>query len=291
MSHNKRFRLAGLLTTIAIIVVLLVGGLLYYLIAIRPYTKSDDAYVRSPIIALSSLVSGRVTAIYVDQGQEVAKGELLCKIDKTQYEYLLQKAKAEEKALLAGLNDAKSNYDRAHDLYKEGVISDQSYDSIKAAYDQAMHNHTVAQIAVEQARFELAHTDITAPSNGSIAKRAVEVGAFTAPGISMFGFVQSDQRWVEANYKETELHRIQVGDQALITIDALPKQTFQGRVAALSPATGATFALLPASNATGNFSKVVQRIPVKMEFINLAPSDLRQLRTGLSATVRIKRKG
>jgi membrane fusion protein (multidrug efflux system) len=131
----------------------------------------------------------------------------------------------------------------------------------------------------------LDYTSVRAPVDGQIARRAVDVGTYVSAGTAIFGFVPFDERWVDANFKETQLDSITVGKKAEVTVDAIPGKTFSGVVESLSPATGATFTLLPPDNATGNFTKVVQRVPVRILLKNLSMKDFELLQAGLSANV------
>ena len=138
----------------------------------------------------------------------------------------------------------------------------------------------------ELARTNLGYTRITAPENGIVGERKVRAGQLVSPGTQVIALVQKDT-WVDANYKETQLRHMRSRDPAEIRLDALPGVVFHGKVDSLAPASGSQFALLPPDNATGNFTKVVQRIPVKIVLDNNQPS-LERLRPGLSviATVR-----
>jgi membrane fusion protein (multidrug efflux system) len=136
------------------------------------------------------------------------------------------------------------------------------------------------------ARTNLGYTRIVSPEDGFVSERKVRPGQLVSPGTQVISLVQSDV-WVLANYKETQLHRILPGDSAEIRVDAFPGVVFQGKVQYVSPASGSQFALLPPDNATGNFTKIVQRVPVKIVF-NPNQSGANRLRPGLSviATVR-----
>jgi membrane fusion protein (multidrug efflux system) len=107
-------------------------------------------------------------------------------------------------------------------------------------------------------------------------------------GQPLFGFVSSDERWATANFKETEMKGVTPGKEAEIEVDAISGKKFEGVVESISPSTGATFSLLPPDNATGNFTKVVQRVPVRVKLINLSPEDIQLLQAGLSAEVKVK---
>jgi membrane fusion protein, multidrug efflux system len=137
------------------------------------------------------------------------------------------------------------------------------------------------------AQVNLGYTRIVAPADGTVGERQVRPGQLVAPGTQVMAFVESI-RWVQANFRETQLTNIKVGDPAEIRIDVYPDQVIKGRVLQIAPASGSQFALLPPDNATGNFTKVVQRVPVK---IALDDSTLTsKLRPGLSAVVTVQTK-
>ena len=137
--------------------------------------------------------------------------------------------------------------------------------------------------AIVVAQVNLAYTRITAPTDGTVGERHVLAGQLVAPGTQMIDLVQSDV-WVQANFKETQLTNTRVGDSADVRIDTFPNRVFHGKVDQLSPASGSQFALLPPDNATGNFTKVVQRVPIKIVLFPGQPY-LARLRSGFSAVV------
>jgi len=143
------------------------------------------------------------------------------------------------------------------------------------------------EAALAVAKVNLGYTRIAAPENGTVGERQVRVGQLVSPGTQVIAFV-SDTKWVQANYRETQLTNMKVGDHAELRVDTYPGKVFSGRVIEIAPASGSQFALLPPDNATGNYTKVVQRIPVKISFddANAAMA----LRPGLSviATIRTK---
>jgi membrane fusion protein, multidrug efflux system len=137
--------------------------------------------------------------------------------------------------------------------------------------------------AIVVAQVNLAYTRIAAPTDGTVGERHVLTGQLVAPGTQMIDLVQSDV-WVQANFKETQLTNMRVGEPADVRIDTFPNRVFHGKVDQLSPASGSQFALLPPDNATGNFTKVVQRVPVKIVLLSGQPY-LQRLRPGFSAVV------
>jgi membrane fusion protein (multidrug efflux system) len=141
------------------------------------------------------------------------------------------------------------------------------------------------EAALTVAQVNLGYTRIAAPGDGTVGERQVRPGQLVAPGTQVMTFVEN-VRWVQANFRETQLTNIRVGDPAEIRVDVFPGDVFKGKVLEIAPASGSQFALLPPDNATGNFTKVVQRVPVK---IALDDSNLTaKLRPGLSAVVTVK---
>jgi membrane fusion protein, multidrug efflux system len=143
------------------------------------------------------------------------------------------------------------------------------------------------QAAFDVAQVNLSYTRIYAPTDGTVGERQVRPGQLVSPGTQVIPFVEST-KWVQANYRETQLTNVKVGDPVEIRIDEFPGQVIHGKVAEIAPASGSQFALLPPDNATGNYTKVVQRVPVKIVFddAQLAAT----LRPGLSATVTVRTK-
>ena len=123
-----------------------------------------------------------------------------------------------------------------------------------------------------------------------IAKKSAEIGMLASPGMPLFGFVSSETRWVIANFKETDLNRLKVGQHVSIDVDAVSGRSFEGEIESFAPSTGAIFSLLPPDNATGNFTKVVQRVPTRIKFKDLKPEDIDVLKAGLSAVVDVRVK-
>src|SRR5450755_624407 len=141
------------------------------------------------------------------------------------------------------------------------------------------------QVDVDDAKLNLSYTILTAPASGLISKVNVQVGQFLNAGQSTFSVVLDQSLWVVANFKETQFSKIRIGQPVIIDVDAIPGHHFDGIVSSFSPATGATFALLPPDNASGNFVKVVQRLPIKIEFTNMQDSVLNRLKAGMNVNV------
>lgn len=143
-----------------------------------------------------------------------------------------------------------------------------------------------AQAALDRARLNLSYTIIKAPADGVAAKvEQLQVGDYVAASAPTFALVSTRDVWIEANFKEVQLARMRAGQSASVRIDRFPDRKFTARVASLSPSTGSQFSLLPAENATGNWVKVVQRVPVRLQLLDLDPALL--LQSGLSASVTV----
>lgn len=143
------------------------------------------------------------------------------------------------------------------------------------------------EVDVENARLNLSYTVITASEDGNVSKVPVQNGQFIQAGSQIFSLVRDNEKWVIANFKETQLSKMIEGQEVEIKIDAFPKQTFNGVVTSFSPATGSSFAILPPDNASGNFVKVVQRLPVRIDFTDLDKNLAKKLRAGMNAKVEV----
>ncbi|MBO3271138.1 MULTISPECIES: HlyD family secretion protein [Hymenobacter] len=198
-------------------------------------------------------------------------------------------------------------------LRKEDIIPQSDYDAVQANLQATTAQRATAeqqvavarqqvaaaeqQVAVAQAvvkqrqadldnaKLQLSYTTITAPANGVVSRKNVQPGQVVAPGQQLFGLVASDRTWVVANFKETQLENMKVGQKVNIEVDAYPNEEFEGHVESLSAATGARFALLPPDNSTGNFVKVTQRVPVKIALDKVDPEH--PLRAGMSVTATV----
>jgi len=146
-----------------------------------------------------------------------------------------------------------------------------------------------ARADLASARLNLGYTEIRAPIDGYVGNRAAEVGAYVSAGTYLISVVPSAGLWVDANFKEDQLARMTAGQAATVTADVLPGHPFRGHLASLAPGTGAVFSVIPAENATGNFTKIVQRVPVRI-LLDSGDARLGLLRPGLSTTVSVDTK-
>jgi len=246
VSQNPTVRIIAL---IVLSVAVVWGG--YTLIRSFFYQSTDDAFIEGHVMTIGTKLSNTVSEVLIDDNYEVKKGDLLVQIDPRDYEVQLHQAQAT-------YDKAKSDYDRDKKLDGTQAISKEDLDPTKAACD-------VAAAQLEQAKLNLEYTRITAPVSGRITRKNVEPGDYIQTGETLFSIVPHEI-WVVANFKETQLTHMTPGQPATIQIDAFPGRTFKGHVDSLQSGTGARFSLLPAENATGNYVKVVQRLPVKIVF-------------------------
>jgi membrane fusion protein (multidrug efflux system) len=203
----------------------------------------------------------------------------------------------------AAAQKAHADLDRLTPLAALGIVSRQQLDAAQTAVRSADAALAAAQAALtgadarvasaraarDQAALQLSYTHILAPTDGLVSKKTVEVGELVQPGQPLMSVVPLQDVWVTANLKETQIEDVTPGDRVDFTVDAYPGVHFRGHVESLSPATGARFSLLPPDNATGNFTKVVQRIPVRIR--PDGPADTAHpLRPGMSVDVTITTK-
>ncbi|PAQ05336.1 HlyD family secretion protein [Mesorhizobium temperatum] len=223
-------------------------------------------------------------------------------------------AVAQEKSDASQVDYAQSQYDRAADLARKGINAESSLDEARNDLDKAKQQLAVAEQGIlsakaglggnpdietdkhptvmaalaarDKAAYDLAQTTVTAPADGIISQAAsFKVGQYVGSGTPLFSLVETGDTWIDANFKETQLTHMKPGQKAEIVVDTYPGKTFEATVEAIGAGTGAEFSLLPAQNATGNWVKVTQRIPVRLQ---LADADAKMvLRTGMSATVTV----
>lgn len=183
----------------------------------------------------------------------------------------------------ASFRQAKAQRDKTVGARDEAALQ---LDSIDARIEQSRARLGALLANLELAKIALSHTRITAPMAGVIGNRSVQIGQLVKPGNVLAYLIPDRDVYVEANFKETQIESMRVGQPVEIEVDALPSQTFHGTVASFAPASGSEFSLLPSENATGNFTKIVRRVPVKIVLDPGTSTEL--LRPGLSTTVTVR---
>jgi membrane fusion protein (multidrug efflux system) len=286
------------------------------------HVSTDNAQVDGHIVPILPKVGGFVTEVRVDDNRRVKLGDTLVVLDDRDYKVRLAQAEADLGVALAAVSNrarvgqaeaqvaqAQANAQKAHadldrlaPLAAQDIVSKQQLDAVQSAAQAADAALAAAQAALvgadarvaaaraarDQAALNLSYTHVAAPANGVVSKKSVEVGQLVQPGQPLMSVVPLEDVWVTANLKETEIANVKAGDPAEFTVDAYPGIRFQGHVESLSPATGARFSLLPPDNATGNFTKVVQRLPVRVRPDKI--DSAHPLRPGMSVVVTIQTK-
>jgi membrane fusion protein (multidrug efflux system) len=211
--------------------------------------------------------------VRVDDNQFVHKGDVLVGLDPMEYQAI-------EAAAKANYDVAQSNLNRLQPLIATHAVAPEDVDKARSTRDVDLAQD-------ELAKLQIAYSTITAPADGYIGRKNVEVGNRVSSGQTLMVVVDPNL-WIVANFKETQLARMKAGQPVTISIDSIPDKVFDGTVDSFSPATGNEFALLPADNSTGNFTKIVQRVPVKIVF---NPDSVRgyekRIRAGESAVVKV----
>lgn len=199
-------------------------------------------------------------------------------ITQQQYEQALAAKQTAEKQLAILQEQKKQASQQTNAVSQQSTATAQQIGIADATIKQR-------QVDVDAAKLNLSYTVITAPQDGLVSKVSVQPGQFVQPGQGLFSIVHSDEVWVIANFKETQLNKMRTGQKVTVTADVFPKHKFNATLSSFSPATGSTFALLPPDNASGNFVKVVQRLPVKIEFTELSDTLVKKLRPGMNVYV------
>lgn len=296
--------------------------------------STDNATVAAARVPISSSVRARVVHILVKEDQHVHAGDVLFRLDDSDFKTAVSRAEAElasARLRVAGLRatyrqsladqgvaQANAAYTRSEavrqrNLFNAGVASQRDVDQAANAAtvaerqllaqaqaqataladlggdpDISADEHPLVQkarAALEQARNDLAHTEVVAPADGVVARVSqLQVGSYVQPAQTVFWLI-SGRPWMDAAFKENQLGLLRPGQTTDIQIDAYPHRSFRGHVESLSPGTGSSFAVLPAENATGNWVRVVQRLNVRIAF-DEAPADV-ALAVGLSGKVKV----
>lgn len=298
------------------------------------YISTDNAYVKSNIVRISTNIDGLITGVFVSENQEVEAGDRLFDVDARLFEKQLAVAVAGVAAAEQEIEALRSRYregqtatsaavervrylnaelERQRELLNKGLGTRALLDSVehdaraaeRRLQIQRQTNRTVlaelggdpempseqhpsylrAVAEKELAMLKLAYAEVRAPVAGTIANVALKTGEYVEAGDLLLAIVDSSERWVEANLKEVDLEHVHIGQSATVVLDSLPNVKWQAIVASIAPVTGAEFSILPPQNATGNWVKVVQRVPVRLELSS--PSELQKFRAGLTASVSI----
>lgn len=267
-------------------------------------TFTDNAQVRRHIVPVNARVQGYIKKVCVEEYSFVHKGDTLVILEDREYRLKLAEAEAE-------LQNAERDLQRYSVLLKNKAVTQKQYDDVKTKYESTKAEYDMlcrqkrstsltkneqtkklgqqdASIKLAKARkdyaaLDVSYTVITAPADGYTSKITLQEGQLVQPGQTLMSVVDENDVWVVANYKETQTAKMKPGDRVRITVDAIPGIEYVGVIEAMSNATGAQYSIVPQDNATGNFVKVEQRLPVKIRFTKEnSKENIRRLRAGLN---------
>ena len=228
------------------------------------HITTDDAFVEGNIHTIATRVAGHVRNVAVTDNQRVERGDLLVELDPADYRSRAEAARANLELQRATLRLAQVERNRAKALYDQEAGSADRYDKAESNYEIALAQVKLAEEQLRLAELNLGYTRISAPAAGYITRKSVQTGNQVKDAQPLMAVVDLDSLYIVANYKETEMGRIRPGQPVRVTVDAYPGKSFTGTVDSIMAGTGVSFSLFPAENATGNYVKVVQRIPVKI---------------------------
>jgi membrane fusion protein (multidrug efflux system) len=248
-------------------------AILFYAYDSYTHEETDDAYVTGHLHNVAPRIAGQVVQVMVDDNQLVHEGDTLVELDPMEYDAVTAAAKA-------NYDVAQSDLDRMQPLIASHAVAPEDVDTATAKRDNDLAQY-------ELAKLQIVYSTIKAPATGYVGRKNVEVGNRVSAGQTLLVVVEPDV-WVVGNFKETQLAKMRPGQPVKISIDSIPDKVFDGTVDSFSPATGNEFALLPADNSTGNFTKIVQRVPVKIVFDRDSIRGYEQrIRAGESAIVKV----
>ena len=273
----------------------------YWYMGNKGYVSTDDAFIDADKATISSKILGRIINLKAAEGDTVYAGQVLIRLDTIdlkaqEKQFIAATASATESISLSKVNleKAKEDFDRAKSQYKDNIITKEQYDHAAKALDaaQAEYNISLTKPALSKAQQEVVEAQlkngtIYSPISGIIAKKWVLEGDVIQPGQPVYTIFDSKNIWITAEFEETRLGLIAPGDQVEISVDSYPDKKFTGRVYQIGSNTASEFSLIPPNNASGNFTKVTQRVPVKILFDN---TNNFSLLPGMSVEVRVKEK-
>ncbi len=306
------------LITLGIVVLALVA---YFIVDAIKFQSTDDAYVETTTVSVAPKVSGQIVEVLIKDNQRVKEGDLVARIDDTDYKIKVDQMTAQyERALLnqqnakANLNAANTNIevakkdlDRYKNLYEAGAVSKQALDAAQAKYDNSKAQLVTAEQSLfsdndskvadadlkvlkaqkDQAEVNLSYTNIYAPQSGTVASRRVEKGMYVQIGTPLFTIVPDDI-WIVANFKENQLRHMKPGQPVDIKVDTYPNKIFKGKIDSIQRSSGAKASLFPPENAVGSFVKIVQRVPVKIIFTEEIDPEQYNIVPGMSVVPKVR---
>ncbi len=300
------FRRKRVIIPILVVLTALAIGGYYWYMNMQDFVSTDDAYVDANSVSTSTKMLGRIIYLGTDEGDTVKAGQVLVRLDDS--DLRAQEASAKAGLELAqqslpldqvNINRAQDDFDRAEVQYKGGITTKEQYDHAQKALEavRAQYNIDLSKISAAKAQIgviesQLQNTVIIAPMSGVVAKRWVLTGDVVQPGQPVFTIYDLKNIWVTANLEETKLGHIHLNDPVEINVDTYSGTKFYGKVFEMGGYTASEFSLIPPNNASGNFTKVTQRVPVKISIDDPSTKDGSKpvLRPGMSVEVSVKIK-
>jgi len=314
-----------------LVLVVLGGG--FYLKGDR-YISTDNAYIKTEKISISTEVTGKIVKVNVSDNGRVAKGEELFLIDPQPFEIAVSRAEAnldnvqaEIESIRARYLQKRAEFDREKDtvhyrekeynrykgLVAKRAVSQERWNQAEYDYKAAQKNRDAAlqeaqslkaqlegktdsstedhsryrqaKAELAKAQLDLSHVKILAPADGVAANVTLSPGEYTVAGLPLFTLVKDGRPWIEANFKETDLTHMRLGQHAEVRVDSYPGIKWDAEIVSITPATGSEFSILPPQNSSGNWVKVVQRIMVRLALLDNRGKPY--LRAGMSSTVKV----
>jgi membrane fusion protein (multidrug efflux system) len=265
----------------------LVGYGIYWFSYAAHFVNTDNAYVGADTAQITPLVDAPVARVLVSETQTVAAGDVLVELDAADARLEVTEARATLASADADLTRTRIDLSRRQELVSGGAVSGDELNAARNAYDAARAARAAAQARLEGAQLALSRMTIRSPIAGIVSDKNVEVGQRVAAGRPLMVIAPIDNAFVDANFKETQLSRVTAGQPVTLHADLYGHDiTYHGSVTGIAGGTGAAFSLIPAQNASGNWIKVAQRVPVR---IQLDPHELAEhpLRVGMSMTASI----
>ncbi len=298
-NRRKRVRLFTMLAMTAAVAGC--GGWAYWEGVASRYVSTDNAYTAAEVALVTAEIDGPVADVRAVDSQKVRRGDVLVVLDATDAKLALRQAEADLARAVAQVASARANVERSgvdlkrrEALVGSGSVSGDELTQVKngatnarAALDAALAAEALAQARLDKAKVDLGRTVIRAPVDGVVARRQVQLGQRVQPSMPLLSVVPVQDVYVNANFKEVQLSDVKPGQAAELVCDLYgDKVVFHGVVDGFNGGTGAAFALIPAQNATGNWIKVVQRLPVRIR-LDAGELAAHPLQVGLSMTAKV----
>lgn len=266
---------------------IITAGICYW-IHIKRFLSTENAYLNANIIQIAPRLTGPVNHLYIHNNQFVHRGDMLLELDPAPFIIAVKKAKATLAIDEANFKDAEAAALRTAILVKKKTLSAQTGDDALAKVQAAEAQVNLSKANLAQAELDLQYTRVVAPTSGWVTNMSLQPGNIIEANQPLFALISDAGFWVDANFKETELANIKPGQKATIKTDMHPDHLFAGIVESISRGSGSVFSLLPPQNATGNWVKITQRVPVRVRVLN--PDARYALYIGTTATVTVDTK-